>query len=146
MKYRFSHFHPGQTIVIREICQGKPLEARPEIIVKDSPEMSAFYLGPGTVYKKAFTGDGKEAEIKNIASLDWIFKDTLWSYGHRLRLTIPGAAYSVLLFWKHPEMTHEFYYINLEEPFRRTAIGFDYTDQYLDVIPEIDLSSWSWKD
>jgi len=143
-----SFFHPGQTVVIREMYQGKPLEIRPEIIVKDSPEMIAFYLGPGTILKKAFTGDDKEAGIKDIASLDWIFKDALWSYGHRLRLTVPGAAYSVLLFWKHPEMTHEFYFYftNLEEPFCRTPIGFDYTDQYLDIIPKPDLSAWHWKD
>ena len=35
--------------------------------------------------------------------------------------------------------------MNLEEPLRRTAIGFDTLDHELDVIVELD-GSWRWKD
>jgi predicted RNA-binding protein associated with RNAse of E/G family len=38
------------------------------------------------------------------------------------------------------------WYVNLEEPLRRTAQGFDYLDQFLDVIVKPDLSGWHWKD
>ncbi len=38
------------------------------------------------------------------------------------------------------------WYINLEEPLRRTAMGFEYLDQFLDVIVKPDLSGWRWKD
>jgi predicted RNA-binding protein associated with RNAse of E/G family len=141
-----SFFRPGQTVVIREVCQGKLLEVRPEILVKDSPEITAFYLAPGTIYKKAFDSDEKEATIQDMAALNWLLIDSHWPNFHRLRLTIPGTDCSVLLFWKHPEMSFEHYYINLEEPFRRTPIGFDYTDQFLDILPEHDLSDWHWKD
>ena len=36
--------------------------------------------------------------------------------------------------------------MNLEEPLKRTAIGFDYLDQLLDIEIAVDLSSWKWKD
>ena len=35
--------------------------------------------------------------------------------------------------------------MNLEEPFRRTPIGFDTNDHTLDIVVKPDLS-WSWKD
>jgi protein associated with RNAse G/E len=38
------------------------------------------------------------------------------------------------------------WYINLEQPFRRTPIGFDYMDQTLDIVVEPDMSAWRWKD
>jgi predicted RNA-binding protein associated with RNAse of E/G family len=38
------------------------------------------------------------------------------------------------------------WYVNLEEPLRRTASGFDYMDQTLDIVISPDLSEWHWKD
>ena len=34
----------------------------------------------------------------------------------------------------------------LQEPLRRTAIGFDFMDQELDIVVKPDLSEWVWKD
>jgi predicted RNA-binding protein associated with RNAse of E/G family len=36
--------------------------------------------------------------------------------------------------------------VNLERPLERTAIGFDTVDHALDVVIELDRSSWRWKD
>jgi predicted RNA-binding protein associated with RNAse of E/G family len=139
-------FQPGQTILLREIWRGKVLEARPEIIVQDSPELMALYLAPGTIFKQAFNKNGKEATLQNIAASDWTLKNVTWGNLHKLRLTIPGAGYSVLLFWKHWDMSHQLWYINMESSLRRTSMGFDSTDRFLDIIIEPDLSSWHWKD
>ena len=38
------------------------------------------------------------------------------------------------------------WYINLEEPFRRTRFVFDYLDQLLDIIVSPDRTTWQWKD
>ncbi len=61
-------------------------------------------------------------------------------------MTIPGAKYSVLIFWDLPDMRQSSWYINLEDPLRHTAFGFDFLDQFLDVIVKPDLSCWRWKD
>lgn len=38
------------------------------------------------------------------------------------------------------------WYVNLELPWRRTAMGFDSRDLVLDIVITEDLSSWEWKD
>ncbi len=42
-----------------------------------------------------------------------------------LRLMFPGEAHSVWCFWEGDDRHFTSYYVNLEEPFRRTAIGVD---------------------
>ena len=42
------------------------------------------------------------------------------------------------------ELAH--WYINLQEPLRRTQIGFDTRDNMLDIVVAPDLSAWRWKD
>jgi hypothetical protein len=34
----------------------------------------------------------------------------------------------------------------LEDPLQRTARGFDYVDQILDIVVAPDLKTWRWKD
>jgi hypothetical protein len=59
----------------------------------------------------------------------------------------PGTAHSVSLSWEVEDGTRRLlkYFVNLEEPFRRTAIGFDTQDHTLDV--EISPAlAWRWRD
>ena len=58
----------------------------------------------------------------------------------------PGCRHSVLLLWTAGFGELLIWYVNLEEPLKRTAIGFDYLDQLLDIEIAVDLSSWKWKD
>jgi hypothetical protein len=38
------------------------------------------------------------------------------------------------------------WYVNLQDPLKRTRLGFDTVDHALDVVVELDGSSWEWKD
>ena len=76
----------------------------------------------------------------------WEVADADPWWNDTLRLVQPGVAHSVLLFWSESESTFEGWYVNLEEPMRRTATGFDYMDQILDIVVSPDLSEWRWKD
>jgi hypothetical protein len=40
----------------------------------------------------------------------------------------------------------EQWYVNLQTPYHRTHLGFDYLDQELDIVINHELSEWSWKD
>ena len=55
-----------------------------------------------------------------------------------------GASHSVYVHWGR---VGEFlgWYVNLEEPWRETALGFDTTDHLLDVWIDPDRT-WRWKD
>jgi predicted RNA-binding protein associated with RNAse of E/G family len=51
----------------------------------------------------------------------------------------------VQLFWDGPERTFTGWYVNFQEPIRRTAEGFDTYDQELDIVIAAD-GSWRVKD
>ena len=74
---------------------------------------------------------------------DFTLVDEVWRGNDSLRIAIPGAAHSVLLWWVEGEL--QGWYVNLETPLRRTSIGFDYLDQKLDLVVRTD-GSWRWKD
>ena len=45
----------------------------------------------------------------------------------------PGDAYAIWHFWHGPEREFRGWYVNLQEPFRRTAQGYDTQDLELDI-------------
>ncbi len=109
--------------------------------------MLALYLPAGTPYKQPRTLDGGEVTPVTRVQGEWLLADNMWPEdGECLRLVIPGKPYSVLVFWLENHKTQRDWYINLEDPLRRTPIGFDYMDQLLDIIVWSDLSGWFWKD
>jgi len=61
-------------------------------------------------------------------------------------MKILDADYSVEIYRDAADSSLRGWYINLEEPFRRTALGFDWLDQMLDIVVSPDLSTWHWKD
>jgi len=122
--------------------QGRIWEARPEIVVQDSPELLAFYMPPGTLLKETSV---KRLEPTGAVRKAWRLNDVTWRFGGKLRLSVPGRAYSVILLRNSDGSPHE-WYINLEQPLQRTEIGFDYADEVLDVIVAPDLSRWRWED
>ena len=143
-----SYFQPGQTILLRELWQGNVWSARPAIVVQDEPELIILYIpaGTGTNWKRAIALDGTPATIENRLRSGWLLEDVEWLGFDLLRMTIPGANYSVLIFWNTDDGSLQRWYINLEDPLRRTALGFDYIDQLLDIIATPDLTSWHWED
>lgn len=61
-------------------------------------------------------------------------------------LTRPGAGHSFWAFWRALDWSFLAWYVNLQAPLARTAIGFDTEDHVLDLVIEPDLLSWEWKD
>ena len=143
---KHSYFSPGQTVVLREVLHGRIWSAKPAVIVQDTPEMLALYAPSGTMAKQPRTLEGKRVKAENRLSSEWILVDSLWSSFHLLRMTVPGSMYSVIAFWDNPGMEFHDWYINLEDPLYRTTLGFEFLDQWLDVIVAPDLSAWRWKD
>jgi predicted RNA-binding protein associated with RNAse of E/G family len=140
-----SHFSPGQTILLRELWRGKIWSAKSAVVVQDKPELTVLSMPMDAPCKYPRTSEGQRVKAQNRLQADWILNDEQNPY-YSLRVTIPGAGYSVIIFWDMPGMVHRSFYINMEDPMRRTASGFDYLDQWLDAIVKPDLSSWHWKD
>ena len=64
-----------------------------------------------------------------------------------LRLLSPGRSHSVSISWHGEGDTRRLlkYFVNMEEPFRRTAVGFDTQDHTLDIEFTPALA-WHWRD
>lgn len=143
-------FKLGEPVLVREIWNCKIFTARPMIVVKDDAELIALHIPPNTLWQHHYTQDGKSITVDERLNNKWILKDTLWGKTHGfLKLAIPGEDFSVLLFWDYTDNRFLYWYINLEDPenpIHRTAMGFDYTDQILDVIIQPNLKDWRWDD
>jgi hypothetical protein len=69
----------------------------------------------------------------------------VWAATHRLRLASPVLAHSLDLFWDASDWNFLGWYVDLQEPIKRSPLGFDTTDHALDVWVE-PSGEWRWKD
>jgi len=126
----------GETIVHREVWRGVPWCASPVVVVEDRPELLVTYLPEEAPFAFPPSADGRPHP--------WSGKRA-WSGHGVLTLRRPGEAYSVWHVWEGPERRFAGWYLNLEEPFRRTSIGYDTQDLELDVWIPVD-EPWRFKD
>ena len=137
-----SYFQPGGHIMLREIWRGLVWSGRPYTVVEDSPRRLVLHAKAGVRWVKPCRADGTALRIREPG---WVLREDAWST-EALRIVAPGSRHSVLLLWTAGFRELLLWYVNLEEPLTRTAIGFDYLDQLLDIEIAPDLSSWKWKD
>ena len=138
MRWRF---RPGDVVALREVWEGRVFEARPAIVIQDDPDQSMFFT-PGHVRCGLPVGeDGSELRLP-----DRPWRSEVRPRGPQpvLSFAWPDTPYAVLLWAAQDE--HRVWYVNLEDPLVRTPIGFDTVDHALDVMVEVDRSSWRWKD
>jgi hypothetical protein len=129
-------WQPGEVIVHREVWRGAPWLASPVVVVEDSPELLVTYIPEEMPLAFPPSADGRPHP--------WAGKEH-WTGNGVLVLRRPGEAYSVWHFWEGSARRFTGWYLNLEEPHRRTAIGYDTQDLELDVwIPAV--GSWRFKD
>lgn len=134
------HFQPGALIVLRDVEFGVIHAAMPVVVVRDDSDLTAMYLPEGTAYKRSGSWDFDLAPALQEVQLE----DRYWSDRSTLILVEPGASHSVNASWTAAGF--EGWYVNFQEPLRRTPLGFDTADKVLDLIVAPDLSSWRWKD
>jgi hypothetical protein len=126
----------GQIVVRREIWRGSPWLAAPVVVVEDAPDLLATYLPEAARFAFPKSADGRPHP--------WSGRGA-WEGHGVLMLQRPGEAYAVWHFWEGPDRRFSGWYVNLQEPFRRTSIGYDTQDLELDVwIPTGE--PWRFKD
>ena len=135
-------WRPGEPILLREVWRGKVGSVRPVIAVLDSPEAIAVYTPAGSLGLFPTSSDGR---FLRIPENNWSLKERVATVYHVLGIQVPGERSGTLLIWDW-NWRLNCWYINLEEPFRRSKLGFDYMDLILDIVVAPDLSSWRWKD
>lgn len=137
-----TRFAPGRSIALREIWRGRIWSARPASVVQDAEDLLMLYATPPMRWMCPRTPDGEWLRVPGSA---WELGERVWESTRALSFAWPGAPHAALLFWDEAWAPRT-WYVNLQEPLRRTEAGFDYMDEELDAFVALDGSSWSWKD
>lgn len=129
-------FTPGSEIALRYITRtggvGMSWAAR---VVSDTEDLLALHIPRGAPHLRWGVNDEGQ---RVLVPAEW--------RREVLRLMFPGAHHSVWLFWENDaDRTFLHYYVNFEEPYRRTAISVDTNDHTLDIVITPDRT-WRWKD
>lgn len=136
--------------MLQEVWRGRVWAARPMRVVQDDSELVALWFPRGTRWK-APTGDpdrpwkvDRGERLAECAALgNWVFRDADWDVD-TLSLMRSGNWHALWVSWL-PSGEHLGWYVNLQRPFRRSALGFETMDLMLDLIIDPDRT-WRWKD
>jgi hypothetical protein len=143
-------WRPGQLVVLHEVWNDSVWAARPMTVVRDEGDFVALWFPKGTRWKAPTTPPtrGREAtrgdRLATCAALgDWVFVDAVWEVS-TLALMREGDWHALWISWLDDGQQWG-WYVNLQQPYRRTELGFETMDLMLDVVVELDRSWW-WKD
>lgn len=125
----------GDEILLRQVLRGARVWlVTPVRVVRDEPGLIALYLAEGTGFEFPDVG----------VTHPWADREA-WSGHGVLMLHRPDDPYAIWHFWEGTERDFAGWYVNFQEPLRRTEVGFDTLDQELDIwIPS--AGPWEWKD
>jgi len=120
---------------------------RPVTVVRDTPDLLAAWVAPGTICVKPEMADGTPVHHEPLRTRYTRPRRIVlsrWFGTGVLKLARPGEPWSVWLFWER-NWQFKNWYVNLEEPRRRWAGGIDSEDHFLDIAVYPDRS-WEWRD
>jgi uncharacterized protein DUF402 len=130
----------GALIKRREVLNdGRCWLEVPVFVVRDDDELLATYIARGAPFTLPAgpwpTATGRHPWHGKLA----------WEGHGTLSLQRPGDAYAILVFWFGDEREFRGWYVNFQEPFRRTEAGYETQDLELDIwVPR--TGGWEWKD
>ena len=132
----------GEAVLLRTVIKGRARHALPLTLVEERRDRVVLYCAPGTPCVRPTTSIRRG----NLHSYDdpWEHEQTVWRDNNVLWLASLVEPYSLNLFWDG-EWSFLGWYVQLQEPLRRTRFGFDTRDHILDVWVEPD-GRWEWKD
>jgi Protein of unknown function (DUF402) len=131
----------GDVVVLREIWRGRIWAARPLYVVHDRPDEQSFYGVPGSRWMGPVDEHG---QVLRLPAGEWRLVGYPWSGDGILSFAWPDTPYAALAYWDKGHFAG--WYVNLQDPLRRTSMGFDTRDHVLDVLIPPDGSGWRFKD
>jgi hypothetical protein len=133
------------TVALRWVSGFFITGAVPCEVIEETEEFVALYQPAGSLWKRA-AGERSGPRGRNMLpeGRNGGHDDAEWTGDGVLRVHRFGDAWSVWRWLDSSRTWSKHFYVNLEDPWRRTAIGYDSGDWELDLVgtPE----SWSYKD
>ncbi|HSO94807.1 MAG TPA: DUF402 domain-containing protein [Acidimicrobiia bacterium] len=149
-------FAPGTRIELREMWRGRVWTSRPVTVVRDDHDEIVLEMRVGTTFLYPAGPQHGEHTLHAWLRGEWELVPRAWEGSDILRIARPGAPFDVWVVPGEPADASDLsardgwysgaWYVNLQEPLRRTEHGFDTMDHVLDIVVARDLSTWSYKD
>ncbi len=132
---------PGEPVLCRKLWHGAVMTAMPMRVIADAPARTVLYQAPDTAFRGGRTPAG--TKIRDL-SAEWVPVGLVWAGGSLIRLIEPCQWQCVDVEF---DATGSFagWYVNFQEPVRRTTLGFDTVDLVLDLVVAAD-NTWKLKD
>lgn len=137
-----SFWSAGENATLRGVGS-KVFWAFPTIVVQDKPDLTVLYMSAGVLGRNV-THKPTPKELFSPNEIKIV--ECRWERTDVLMLIVPTEAFSTYIMWETGTKNLMCWYVNLQEPIRRTSIGFDTMDNTLDVVISPDMSEWKWKD
>jgi len=117
-------------IAVRHVWRGRVFMVWACVVVADRDELLALWVPPGA--------ECLRPAVRERLPYEQPLAPRPWRAPGIVQLLTPGAAHAIWVF-------ADAWYVNLQEPFRRTRVGVDTADQLLDLVRTRD-GRWRWKD
>lgn len=125
----------ADVVLYRELWGGAVMTAMPMRVVSDTAARTVLYLAPDTAFRGARTPDG--GPVRDLG--EWVSKDVVWAGGSLIRIVEPHAWHCVDVEFGAGGR-FDGWYVNFQEPMRRTPAGIDTVDLVLDLVVAPDRS------
>lgn len=118
----------------------------PATVVVDGEDL-VLHQPRGTVCKVR-SGQRGGPRGRNLLPGGWDGRhvDRVWERPDMIHVAVAPTGFRVSRRWDPGERRFQGWFVNLEEPWRRTVVGVDTRDLVLDITVADDLSEWRWKD
>jgi hypothetical protein len=133
-------------VLLQDVQRGAVLWDAEHVVVSDDGDAVALYVCPGAPRRwPRDIRDDAGRLAQNLLAQRWTLTADVWEDNHVLRLLDRRQSHSVELLWADATWAFRGWYVNLQDPLRRTPSGFETTDYALDIVVAPDRT-WSWKD
>jgi hypothetical protein len=133
-------WEPGSVIVERQVWHGQIAAAFPTVVIEDTASHLVTFMATGAPF-----GFVEEMRYPSPSGRHPRYGIERWR-GHGMLAIVPKTGcVSVQHYWRGESRSFTSWYLNLQEPMRPTAIGFDSQDLELDIVISPDRD-WSLKD
>jgi hypothetical protein len=131
-------------VLLRHVLAARTWCALPVTVLHDGGSQAVLRIHAGTAWLVAYQPDGRRAHSWH---RHWALQRAVWS-GHEGTYVVPwGRWYGIAVFVDPPTGSVAKWYVNCQDPLRRTAWGFDTMDRELDVVlPAPGTGRPLWKD
>ena len=132
-----------RVVVFRSVFRGRLLYGAPGWLLEETTKHIVTALVPGAQTLQLVTP--RANVMRDVAACREQTAIVPWHTNRVVWLTPFNAAHAIGHFWNDASDKFAGYYINLQAPLRRTAIGYDSFDHVLDIVVAPDRT-WRWKD